>query len=303
MNTSQLLPIAVIGATGQQGRSVIDALREAGAPLRALVRNPDSPAARELLEEGIEVARADQEDVQSVAAGLAGVAALFFMTTFDGPDGTDGEIRRGVAVAEAAAQAEVPFVVYSSVGGAERGTGIPHFESKFQVEERLRSLVPTTVVRPTFFMENLAPQLAPDEDGEIVIRMPMPGDVPLQMIATRDIGRAAARLLLEPRAIQGDAIEVAGDEVALDVVAAQASEILGVPARFETIPLAYLGDDEDLTAMFRWFVTQPAYQADLAQSRAFIPGARDLRSWLSTYRDASAGRIDGGLARSAARPD
>jgi uncharacterized protein YbjT (DUF2867 family) len=170
------------------------------------------------------------------------------------------------------------------VGGAERGTGIPHFESKFDVEQRLDTLVPATILRPTFFMENLAAQLTPDQDGEIVIRMPMPGDVPMQMIGVRDIGRAAARLLLEPSAIDGKAIEVAGDELTLDGVAAQAGEILGVPARFETIPLEYLGDDEDLKAMFRWFAEGSSYQADLARSRSLVPDVSDLRAWLATHR-------------------
>lgn len=278
------LPIAVIGATGQQGRSVIDALHDADAPVRALVRDPGSSAARALRAAGADVVRADQEDSGSLADGLAGVASLFYMTTFEGPEGPAGEVRRGHAVADAAARAKVPHVVYSSVGGAERGTGIPHFESKFDVEKRLDVLVPTTILRPTFFMENLAAQLTPDEGGEIVIRMPMPGDVPMQMIAVRDIGRAAARLLLEPSAIDGHAIEVAGDELTLDLVAAQAGEAFGVPARFETIPLEYLGDDEDLKAMFRWFAEGSAYQADLARSRSLVPDVRYLRSWLATYR-------------------
>jgi uncharacterized protein YbjT (DUF2867 family) len=278
------LPIAVIGATGQQGRSVIDALRDAGAPVRALVRDPDSSAARALRAAGADVVQADQEDSTSLADGLTGIASLFYMTTFEGPEGPAGEVRRGHAVADAAARANVPHVVYSSVGGAERGTGIPHFESKFDVEKRLDALVPATILRPTFFMENLAAQLVPDQDGEIVIRMPMPGDVPMQMIAVRDIGRAAARLLLEPSAIDGHAIEVAGDELTLDLVAAHAGEALGVPARFESIPLEYLGDDEDLKAMFRWFAEGSAYQADLARSRSLVPDVSDLRSWLATYR-------------------
>jgi uncharacterized protein YbjT (DUF2867 family) len=284
MTSTHQSPVAVIGATGQQGRSAVDALHDLGVPVRALVRNPDSPAAQALRATGANVVRADQEDSQSLTDGLTDVAALFYMTTFEGPEGPSGEVRRGHAVAEAAARAEVPHVVYSSVGGAERGTGIPHFESKFDVEKRLRALVPATILRPTFFMENLTAQLTPNEDGEIVIRMPMPGDVPVQMVTVRDIGRAAARLLVEPGAIDGDAVEIAGDELSLDLVAAQAGEVFEVPARFETIPLEYLGDDEDLKAMFRWFAEGSSYRADLAQSRSLVAEVRDLRSWLVTQR-------------------
>lgn len=290
--TSAQRPVAVIGATGQQGSSVIDALRERGVPIRALVRNPDSAAARSLSDAGTEVVKADQEDGRSLSEGLAGVASLFYMTTFEGTEGTAGEVRRGRTVADAAARAGVPHVVYSSVGGAERETGIPHFESKFEVEQRLAALVPATILRPTFFMENLIPQLAPQENGEIVIRLPMPGDVPVQMIAVRDIGRAAARLLVEPGA-HGGALEVAGDELAFDVVARQVGEVLGIPARFESVPLDYLGDDEDLKAMFRWFAAGAAYRADLARSRSLVGGMGDLRSWLTAQRAVEAAAAGG----------
>ena len=288
MTSTHPSTVAVIGATGQQGRSVVNALLEQDVAVRALVRDPDSPSARDLISAGADVVRADQEDPESLEQALTNVSSLFYMTTFEGADGTDGEIRRGRAVATAAARAGVPRVVYSSVGGAERSTGIPHFESKYQVETYLGSIVPSTILRPVFFMENLLPQLVPDSDGEIVIRMPMPGDVPVQMIGVRDIGRAAARLLSEPAAIDGDAIEVAADELTLDEVAQQVGEVLGVPARFETIPLEYLGDDEDLKAMFRWFAVGSAYQADLPVSRALIHGSSDLRAWLGAYRMSAA---------------
>lgn len=294
MTTTTRPRIAVIGATGQQGLSLIDALRDRDIAIRALVRNPDSSAASELRDSGIEIVKADQEDLQSLADGLANVDALFYMTTFEGSDGTAGEVRRGHTVADAAARAGVPHVVYSSVGGAERQTGIPHFDSKYEVEKRLSSVRSATILRPTFFMENLTGQLTPDEDGQIVIRMPMPGDVPLQMVSVRDIGRAAARLLLEPGK-HGEAIEVAGDELTLDDVASQVAETFGIPARFETIPLEYLGDDEDLKAMFRWFAETPAYQADLNRSRSLIAGSYDLRSWLTAQREQ--GLTGGGAVR------
>jgi uncharacterized protein YbjT (DUF2867 family) len=281
---SETEQIAVIGATGQQGSSAVDALLDAGAGVRALVRDPGSTAARALRTRGVELVVADQEDGDALARGLAGVSALFFMTTFAGPDGTDGEVRRGSVVAEAAARADVPHVVYSSVGGAERHTGIPHFESKRRVEERLSELVPATFLRPTFFMENLAPQLAPDQRGDIVVRLPLAADVPLQMVAVRDIGAAAARLLIDPTVVDGGAIEIAGDELTLDEVAERVGRVLGRRARFEEVPLEALGGDADLQAMFRWFATVPAYQADLAATRRLVPGASYLVTWLSTQR-------------------
>jgi uncharacterized protein YbjT (DUF2867 family) len=278
MTSLERPPVAVIGGTGQQGSAVIDALLAAGAPVRALVRDPGSAAARALQARSVEVVAADQEDGESLSSALVDVTSLFFMTTF--ADGTEGEVRRGTSVAEAAVRSHVPHVVYSSVGGAERATGIPHFESKRRVEERLSELVPATFLRPTFFMENLRSQLVPDASGDVVVRLPLAADVALQMVAVRDIGAAAARLAIDPDAVHGDAVEIAGDELTLTQVAERATQALGRHVRFEEVPLDALGDDDDLKAMFRWFATTPAYAADLAETRRLVPDVSDFSSWL-----------------------
>ncbi|MCZ2804945.1 NmrA family NAD(P)-binding protein [Modestobacter sp. VKM Ac-2983] len=59
------------------------------------------------------------------------------MTTFADGRGVEGEVQDGRALADAAAEAAVGHLVYSSVGGAERETGVPHFESKRRVEEHI----------------------------------------------------------------------------------------------------------------------------------------------------------------------
>jgi len=279
--TQRQRPIAVIGATGQQGGSVVDALLAQEQAVRALVRDTESAGAGALRARGVEVVAADQENGESLQRALTDVAALFFVTTFQGADGTEGETRRGVTVADAAARAGVPHVVYSSVGGAERATGIPHFESKYRVEQRLSKVVPAKFVRPTFFMENLAPQLADGGSGELVLRLPVAGDVPLQMIAVRDIGAAAARLLVDPAAIDGDAVELAGDELTMAQVAERVAAELGRPTRYEGLPIDVLGDDGDIRAMFQWFTTVPAYQADFDLTRHLVPDVRDLAAWVS----------------------
>jgi uncharacterized protein YbjT (DUF2867 family) len=143
-------PITVIGSTGQQGSAVIEALLEKRVPVRAVTRNPNGDKARALDERGVEVVYADLEDVDSVRAAFDGAAAAFAMTTHDGLDGPKREVAHGRVIAAAAADAGLSFLVYSSVGGVERGSGVPHFESKRRVEEVLLEAVPVTFVRPTF---------------------------------------------------------------------------------------------------------------------------------------------------------
>jgi uncharacterized protein YbjT (DUF2867 family) len=278
-------PFAVLGATGQQGGAVVDALLDRGAPVRAIVRDPASDGGKALDSRGVDVVAGDQEDAEGMAAALTGVSGLFLMTTYDGTSGgTEGEIRRGRTVARAAARAGVPRVVYSSVGGADRDSGVPHFESKRVVEKALAEVVPVSFVRPAFFLENLARALGPSDDPEFVFRLPMRADVPLQMVAVRDIGIVSAAVLLDPGLLPGGSIEIAGDELTCAAIAERIGQYLGRPGRFEELPPAALGDDSDRQAMFRWFVETAAYQADFDATKRIDPGVLDLTGWLRSGR-------------------
>jgi len=275
--------VAVVGATGQQGGATARALLAAGSRVRALVRNPAKPAAQELAAAGAELVRADLTDPSSLSAALDGVGRVFAMTTFAGDRGVEGEIADGRRLADAAAQAGVGHLVYSSVGGAERHTGVPHFESKRRVEEHIEALgLPHTFLRPVFFMDNLTAAGPAVEDGVVVVRLPFPGDVPLQVVSVMDIGAAAAATLTEPARVAGGAVELGGDELTGDQIAAVFGARAGLPARYEELPLAVLGGDEDMTRMFTWFTEQPAYQADVAATRALVPDLHDLAGWLAS---------------------
>jgi len=274
-------PYAVIGATGQQGSAVVDALLANDAPVRAVVRDPDAESAQQLARRGVQIAVGDQDDPGKMAGALADIEALFMMMTFTGPAGTKGEVTRGRNVAEAAARVGVPRVVYSSVGGAERNSRVPHFESKRRVEERLAQLLPASFVRPTFFMENLDGTIAgAHDDGEFVLRLPLPADVSLQMISVRDVGVVAAAALREPGVLGEDALEIAGDVLTGPEMAQRIGAHLGREARFEALPLDVLGDDDDTKTMFRWFAETPAYDADLGRTRQVDPDVWDLAGWL-----------------------
>ncbi len=97
----------------------------------------------------------DLDDRPSLDRALEGVDGVFYVQQFR-EFGTEGEVRQGKALADAAKAAGVShYLVYSSVGSAHRETGIPHFDSKWEVEEHSRGIeLPYTVLRPTFFMQN-----------------------------------------------------------------------------------------------------------------------------------------------------
>jgi uncharacterized protein YbjT (DUF2867 family) len=270
-------PVTVLGATGQQGGAVVDALLEHAVPIRAVTRNPHGDKARALAERGVEVVYADLEDQDSVRVAFDGAAAAFAMTTHDGPDGTTREVAHGQVIAAAAEGAGLPLLVYSSVGGVDRGSGVPHFESKHRIEQLLRQAVTATFVRPTFFMETL--RLMIQRDGDVTrLAMPLAGDVAVQMISVRDIGRVSAALLLMGHA-ETAPVEIAGDELTGEQIAERIAQRVGSPAAYVQLPLEILGDD--LKIMFGWLARLPAYQADFARTRELAGDLEDLSRWLT----------------------
>jgi uncharacterized protein YbjT (DUF2867 family) len=284
MTTSTTRTIAVAGATGAQGGAVVDALLERGARVRALVRSSESERARNLASRGVEIVQIDTKDPASLTSALRAVDAFFFMTTPYGhsqnPD-VDGEIQQGVDFADAAAAAQVPHVVFSSVGGADRHSGVPHFESKRRVEEHLAERgLRATIIRPVFFMDNFMSMAPTVENNELVLRLPVPDGIKLQTIATRDIGVIAAAALVDPAAVPAE-IEIAGDELTGSEIAAAFGAHVGLSARYEALPVEVLDGQDDLQKMFRWFADTPAYQADISAVRRIDPDLWNLKAWLN----------------------
>jgi uncharacterized protein YbjT (DUF2867 family) len=280
-------PIAVVGATGLQGGATARALLAAHAPVRALVRDTDADAARALAALGADLVQADLDDPEGLRAAFTGVDGVFAMTTPGFDRSIDREVGHGHAIADAAAAAGVPHVVYSSVGGAERHTGIPHFDSKRDIEEYLVARgLSTTFVRPVFFMDNFALFATPtSEDGTLTVRLPLPAGIPLQMITVEDIGVVAAAAALDPERVAGGSIEIAGDELSGEQIAEAYQHRHDVPARYEPLPIDVLDGDADQRAMFEWFAHLPAFQADFAATRALAPRTKNFEQWLMTQPD------------------
>lgn len=279
-NESGSDPVVVVGATGQQGGAVVEALLARGARVRAVVRDPDAVRAQALSDRGVDVVAGDLESMDSLRRAFEGAASGFAMTTFAGPTGTEGEVARGRILARSVAEAELPFLVYSSVGGVDRRSGVPHFDSKNRIEGMLlETQVPVAFVRPTFFMENLPAMLLKTDQGA-QLSMPMPANTPLQLVSVRTIGRTAAAMLLDPPQ-RGTAVEIAGDELTGDEMADRISTRLNTPTVFVESPLSTLGDDEDARAMWQWFTRVPAYQADFARTRALAGDVENLMQWLA----------------------
>ena len=246
----------VVGATGQQGGAVVQSLLRQGRKVRALVRKTKqhSDKAEALRKQGVEMVLGDMTDQTSLEQSMSGVEGVFAMTTFF-EEGLDVEVQQGKIIAEAAKKAKVPHLVYSSVGGANRNTGIPHFESKWKVEQHIQQLgIPATILRPTFFMDNFATFMK-EQILQGNFTSPMHMGIKLQMVAVTDIGEFGAAALIRPKDFLGQGIELTGEELTMEEVAQQLSLHLNRPVHFTPLP-----DDQveammgyDMAAMFRWF--------------------------------------------------
>jgi uncharacterized protein YbjT (DUF2867 family) len=258
--------ILVTGATGKQGGAVAHCLLRRGAAVRILTRN--RAKGTEWGKAGAEIAVGDLTDRASLDAALRGVKGVFLVTTpFE--RGMEDEVRQGRTMADAAKAAGAEHLVYTSVGSADRKTGIPHFETKWAVEQHLRKIrIPSTILRPVFFMENFAsPWMLPAiQQGTLVF--PLPPDRKLQMIALQDIGAFGAAAFLRPKEFIGEVIELAGDALTLPEALEILSRTMGKPIRYAQLPDDQLESalGHDFAVMFRWFI-RTGYSADIPALR------------------------------------
>jgi uncharacterized protein YbjT (DUF2867 family) len=280
---NELRTVLVTGATGRQGGAVIRHMLPKGWKLRALTRNTSSEAAKELSRMGVELLPGDLEDPPSLLRAAQGAYGIFSVQDFWAV-GAKREVQQGKNLADAAKLAGVKHFVYSSVGGAERNTGIPHWESKWEIENYVRSLgVPATILRPVAFMESY--YIDQVEIGILKGKFtdPIRGDKPYQTIATDDIGAFVALAFDRPAEFLGKELEIAGSELTNNQAAQVFSRVLGKAVKFQKLPLPLvrLVLGKEFYLMFRWF-NEAGFQADIPRLRRAYPEIHlhGLEEWL-----------------------
>lgn len=246
--TAAEIPVLVTGATGRQGGATARALLSRGTPVRALVRDPHTPRARAIEELGAHLVVGDLTEPPTLAAAVDGVRGVFSVQMPEFTDeGVDfaGEVTQAFNLMAAARAAGVAQFVQSSTSGVGQHTSAPgwaegHWRmleeplgTKAAIQDRLRELdFPRwTLIKPSFFMENLEPSMRfyfprGVEGGLVTVVKPR---TRLALVAAQDVGRAAAAAFAAPDRYHRVELELAGDYLTMTQIAEILSRALEVP--------------------------------------------------------------------------
>jgi uncharacterized protein YbjT (DUF2867 family) len=303
--------IAVGGATGAQGGGLVRAIcadARGGYQARAITRNTASEKARALAQLGAEVVAADLDDVASLKRAFQGAHGLFCVTNFWEHFSPEKELQQAKNLADAAKAAGVKHVIWSTLEDTRKLVPlsdarmptlmqkykVPHFDAKGEADAYfLASGVPTTLLRTSFYWENLigfgmGPRRG--EDGKLVFALPM-GKARLPGIGVEDIGRCAYAIFREGAKHAGKTIGLAGECLTGQQMADALTKALGEPVAYQAVPfdvyrkLGFPGAD-DLGNMFQYkhdFEREFCAARDPGVARGLHAGTQTFAAWLSTH--------------------
>ena len=263
-------------------------LLEDGWHVRGLTRNPESKRARTLRALGCDVAQGDMGDAASLRPVLEGAYGVYSVQNpFIG--GPEAEVRQGKNVAEVAKDVGVGHLVYGSAGTGSKGTGIPSWETKLQIEDHMKALgLPLTTLRPMAFMELMThKKFFPAVGAWHLMPMLMGSSRGVGWLCTDDLGAIVAKAFAAPGSFVGKDLTLASDVRSLEECRSIYREVMGSNPRRFPMPVwlferfGFVG--RDLTTMWRWLKTG-AVDLDTAPTREIHPDALTVGGWLSKER-------------------
>jgi uncharacterized protein YbjT (DUF2867 family) len=275
------LKILVTGATGQQGGAVARALLKRGHTVYALTRRPDSVNAVFLKNKGAEIIKGDFTHIDDLPEFPRDLDGIFIMTT-PYETGPGDELLQGENSIDAAESVGVKHIIFTSVANADKNTGIPHFDSKFEVEKYLATIeTPYTIVAPAFFYDNFtSPFLLPGlKTGRFF--QALPPDVPLQSVSVETIGEFTAHVFENRELFMNKRIDLAEDELNGVQYSRILSETSNSSIQYTEIPIDEVRrNSEDLALMYEWFNTV-GYSVDIKDLQGKFPGIpwQDFKTW------------------------
>lgn len=282
--------LAVFGATGQQGGSVIDyVLNDAELSqkykIRAITRDANSEKAKQLKEK-VEVVQGDVLNRASLETALTDAHTVFAMTMPDfGPDGFEIEYNSGKTIADVAVEKGAEYIIFSTLPPVKEISGgkytkVTPFDAKAKAEQYIRGLpIKSAFYSPGYFMENfqsqpfLAPQRAPDDTWFIARHISPKTRVPY-IDAVGDTGKFVGAILAEPAKYEGKTFCAATALYSFEELAAVMAKTTG-----KTVAYRQISPEE--------FKKYPPFLPDayvevfsyLEEFGYFGPDSKDLVAW------------------------
>ncbi|RSM74764.1 NmrA/HSCARG family protein [Kibdelosporangium aridum] len=304
--------IAVVGATGQQGGGLARAILDDPSGefvLRALTRNVESDAARELAARGAEVVKADLDDPGSVHAAFQGAYGAFVVTAFWEYGSAEREQAHVRAAVDAAKAANLQHVVWSTLPDTRLHVPleddrmptlhgeykVPHFDSKGESDRLFTEAgVPTTFLSTTMYFESFLDFFRPvrDEQGALYLNLPM-GDARLPGVARDDIGRTAFGIFKRGKELIGETVNLSGENLTGREYAAAFAKALGEPVdyrpmTFDQVRALPVPGADDIGNMFQYYADFSDYFSGVRRPeyvRTLNPDLLDFESWLALNKD------------------
>ncbi|CAF0926730.1 unnamed protein product [Didymodactylos carnosus] len=270
--------VVVLGGTGKQGGEVVQELLERKKFNAAIItRNPESAKAKELLSKGVQVIKVDldkvtTDELANVFQGSYGVFSVQEMGK--------NEVKQGIMVADACKKANVQHLVYSSVNAAEKAPNVPHFHSKYLIEQHIKQLnLPNfTILRPTCLMDNFDdPQMQPKYSSLMFLIKPT---TKLQWIACKDIGIAANKAFEEPKKYAKKTVSLAGDNLTGTELAQVFSRVLGRDLKYKKMPSIILRLYSNEMYKMADFFEKTGYDTNIPEVKKEFPQLRTMEQWL-----------------------
>ncbi len=305
--------ITVVGATGAQGGGLARAILadpHGGFAVRALTRKVDGEKAQALKKQGAEVMAADIGNPADLKRAFEGAHGAYLVTNFWEHFSTDTELAQARAMAQAAKDAGLKHVVWSTLEDTRKRVPIddprmptlqgkykvPHMDAKGEANGFFTEFkVPATLFHTSFYWDNLiyfgmGPKKGPD--GRLAFTLPM-ADKKLPGIAASDIGPSAYGIFKAGAEYVGKTVGVAGEHLTGIQMAADLGRALGKEVIYNAVtPEAYrkfgFQGAEDLGNMFQYkseFEREFCGLRDLAVSRKLHPGLQTFAQWLAVHKD------------------
>ncbi|MBO9674855.1 MAG: NmrA/HSCARG family protein [Sphingobacteriaceae bacterium] len=212
--------ITIVGVLGKQGLSAARTLLESGHyRVRGITRRIDSAEAQHLAGLGAELVSIPlnlgyKKDFVEAFRGSQGV---FMMTPGIAPPQTH-ETELGIELADAAIEAGVQHIIFSSLENVDKITEgrkfAPHFTDKAKIEEYIRTLpVTSSFIYMAFFYTNLMEFYPPRMDGDtLVFPIYLPKDFRAPFVdPLTATGPAVLEIFSNPEYYAGKSLPVIGD--------------------------------------------------------------------------------------------